>query len=52
MIDNKENHITTKCEIKGCMNISQFIWISHEIGDKYICQECHSKYLVREQNED
>jgi hypothetical protein len=46
-----EDGITTvvkeseKCEVKGCGRPAPYALLSHDEGDKAICQECKDKYF-------
>jgi hypothetical protein len=33
------------CQVKGCKNKYDFIYITHEDEDRHICKSCKEKYL-------
>jgi hypothetical protein len=33
------------CRVKGCRRKAKYIYITHEDGDKAICQKCKEKYV-------
>ena len=36
-----------QCQVKGCSNTATYSYITHENGDKEMCQECKEKYLTK-----
>ena len=39
--------IMNKCQMKGCENKASYSYITHNDGDKEMCQDCVDKYLTQ-----